>query len=286
VRVAHVPKTIDNDLPLPDEIPTFGYETARAAAATTLAALLEDAQTTGRWYLTVLMGRNAGHLALGAGKAAGATVTLVAEEFPEGPIRLDDVARAVEGAIVKRAATGRPHGLVVLAEGIGDRLDPSDLEGLPEVPLDDHGHVRLAELPLGRLVRDRVAGGLAEIGAGTTIVTKDIGYELRCTPPNAFDQDYTRDLGAGAVRTLLGGTSEVLITRQAGAIVPIPFDEILDPATGRTRVRMLDTGSAYYETARMLQVRLDAEDLDTPYVVDSLRRLTGLEADALRARYL
>jgi len=286
VRVVHVPKTIDNDLPLPDDIPTFGYETARAAAAAILSTLLEDARTTSRWYLAVLMGRKAGHLALGSGKSAGATVTLVGEEFAEGSIRLDAVARIVEGAIVKRAATGQPHGVVVLAEGIGERLDPDDLEGLPDIPRDDHGHIRLAELPLGRLVRDRVQARLVELGMKTTMVAKDIGYELRCTPPCAFDQEYTRDLGAGAIRTLLAGTHDVMITRQGSRIVPIPFDDILDPETGRTRVRMLDTTTPAYETARMLQVRLEEADLSTPYLSTSLERATGLDTAALRKRYL
>jgi 6-phosphofructokinase 1 len=286
IRVAHVPKTIDNDLPLPVGIPTFGFETARATAAATLSTLLEDARTTSRWYIAVLMGRKAGHLALGAGKSAGATVTLVGEEFAEGPISLDQVCRIVEGTIVKRTATGRPHGLIVLAEGIGARLHPADLRGLADLPRDEHGNPRLAELPLGRLVRDRVQAELSELGIHTTLVTKDIGYELRCAPPNAFDQDYTRDLGAGAVRVLLAGESSVMITRQDQAIVPVPFEDIIDPETGRTRIRMLDVASPSYGTARMLQVRLEARDIDNAVTVDALRRATGLTSDALRARYL
>lgn len=286
VRVAHVPKTIDNDLPLPHGIPTFGYETARATAGSILSALLEDARTAGRWYLTVLMGRNAGHLALGAGKSAGATVTIVAEEFPSGPISLDRVARIIEGSVVKRAASGRPHGVVVLAEGIGDRLSPADLAGVPDLPRDEHGHVRLAELPLGKLVRDRVKAGLIELGVEATMVAKDIGYELRCTAPNAFDQEYTRDLGAGAVEALLGGASHVMITRQSGAIVPIPFDQILDPATGKTRVRMLDTTTHAYATARTLQVRIEPADFESPALIKQLESTTGLEKSKLRKRYL
>jgi 6-phosphofructokinase len=285
IRVAHVPKTIDNDLPLPPGVPTFGFETARATASATLSTLLEDARTTSRWYLAILMGRKAGHLALGAGKSAGATVILVGEEFPEGPIALDRVARIVEGSIVKRAATGRPHGLVVLAEGIGERLDPTELEGVADVPRDEHGHLRLAELPLGRLVRDRVESGLAELGVSTTVVSKDIGYELRCAPPNAFDQDYTRDLGAGAVRVLLSGESGVMITRDDQIIVPIPFADILDPETGKTRIRMLDTMTPSYGTARMLQVRLEEKDLESGFTADALRQTTGLSPEALMARY-
>ncbi len=285
VKVAHVPKTIDNDLPLPNDIPTFGYETARATAATILASLLEDARTTRRWYLTVLMGRHAGHLALGSGKAAGATVSIVREEFPSGRIRLAELARIIEGAIVKRAAEGEPHGLVVLAEGIGELLDAADLEDFPDLPRDEHNHIRLAELPLGKLVRDQVQLGLAEVGLGTTMVTKDIGYELRCAAPSAFDQEYTRDLGAGAVRAMLDGASNVMITRQGTRIVPIPFDDILDPETGKTRVRMLDTATQAFETARALQGRLETSDLDEADLLTALEGVTGLGADALRARY-
>ena len=74
IAVVHVPKTIDNDLPLPPGVPTFGFETARAEATRVLTHLMEDARTSGRWFLAVLMGRSAGHLALGAARAAGVTV--------------------------------------------------------------------------------------------------------------------------------------------------------------------------------------------------------------------
>ena len=206
IRVAHVPKTIDNDLPLPEGIPTFGFETARETGATILSHLMEDARTTGRWYVTVMMGRSAGHLALGAAKSAGATLAIVSEEFPEGPIRLADVQRRIEASVVKRIAFHRPYGVAVVAEGIGERLHPDDLEQLPELPRDEHGHVRLAELPLGRLLVSGVKQGLKDLGQNVTMVAKDVGYELRCVAPNAFDAEYTRDLGAGAVRCLLDGT--------------------------------------------------------------------------------
>lgn len=179
LRVAHVPKTIDNDLPLPPGIPTFGFETARATAAGILTTLLEDARTAGRWYIVVLMGRNAGHLALGAAHSAGTPLAIVAEEFRGKKIKLDVLARMVEGSILKRTAMGQPHGVVVLAEGLGECLDPSDLAEFPNLPRDEHGHLRLAELPLGRLVRDRVAGGLAEHGIKATMVVKDVGSTLR-----------------------------------------------------------------------------------------------------------
>ncbi len=285
IRVAHVPKTIDNDLPLPQGIPTFGFETAREHATHVVTRMMEDARTTRRWYFLVVMGRKAGHLALGAGKAAGATLTLIPEDFPEGPVRLAHLARILEGAVVKRLAMHRPYGVAVIAEGIAERLDEGDLQALDEVERDEHGHVRLAEIPLAKLLRDCVQASLQELGISMTIGHKDVGYELRCAAPNAADLDYTRDLGAGAVRVLLSGRSGVLVTRQAGAIVPIPFDELMDGASGRTAVRMVDTSTESHESAWALQIRLELADLEDPERRSGLERVTGLDPKALGDRY-
>ncbi len=285
LRVAHVPKTIDNDLPLPPGIPTFGFETARATAAGILATLQEDARTAGRWYIVVMMGRNAGHLALGAAHSANATMALVAEEFGGAKVPLDRIARAVEGSILKSTAEGRPYGVVVLAEGLGECLDPADLAAFPDLPRDEHGHLRLAELPLGRLVRDRVEKGLALHGIKTTMVVKDVGYELRCVAPNAFDQEYTRELGAAAVATLLAGHANVMITRQNQQIVPIPFDQILDPKTGKTRIRMLDTGTESFASALALQTRLAASDFDDARTADQLAGASRVGLAELKTRF-
>src|SRR5450756_280311 len=126
IKVAHVPKTIDNDLPLPGTAPTFGYETARSVGVQLVNNLMTDAMTTQRWYLVVAMGRSAGHLALGIGKSAGATLTMIAEEFPgNDPIRLSRLVDVIETSMLKRIARGRPFGVAILAEGIGLRL-PED----------------------------------------------------------------------------------------------------------------------------------------------------------------
>jgi 6-phosphofructokinase 1 len=135
------------------------------------------------------------------------------------------------------------------------------------------------------VLKRRVRAELEGLGVKVTIVDKDIGYELRCAEPNAFDLDYTRDLGAGAVRALLAGETGVMITRQEGAIVPIPFDEMMDPATGRTRVRMVDTSTESHASARSLQVRMEAGDLEDPARLEALARATGLSKADVAARY-
>jgi 6-phosphofructokinase 1 len=284
IRVAHVPKTIDNDLPLPEGIPTFGFETARELATAVVERLIEDCRTTSRWFFVVMMGRSAGHLALGSGKAAGAPVILIPEEFERRPIQLDDVVRTLEGAIAKRLAAGRQDGVAVIAEGIAEYMDESD-PLLRDIPRDEHGHIRLAEVPIAKVLRAAVTDAFGRRGVKVAIGEKDVGYEVRCGYPTAFDRDYTRDLGVGAVRTLLAGASSVLITRQAQRIVPVPFAEILDPRTGKARVRGVDTSSDHYRNALALQDRVVAEDLADAGRLAAIAKAAGLSTEDARKRY-
>jgi 6-phosphofructokinase 1 len=289
--VAHVPKTIDNDLPLPDGKPTFGFETARSVGVELADNLMADAMTTQRWYLVVAMGRSAGHLALGIGKAAGATLTVIAEEFPDGePIRLSHLVDVVETSMLKRIAHGRPFGVAVLAEGIGLRLHQDDLrEAMPEVERDEHGNVRLAELELDRLLAKLVKDRFRERGSKVTVEGKNIGYELRCAPPIPFDIEYTRDLGYGAVeylkRVTQSGEAGGMITIQDGHMVPAPFGSFTDPRTGRVRVRIVNVGSSSYRVAREYMIRLDREDLNDPARLGPIAAAAGLAPSAFRDRY-
>jgi 6-phosphofructokinase 1 len=288
LRVVHVPKTIDNDLPLPVGIPTFGYETAREHGAAVLERIIEDCKTTGRWFVVVVMGRTAGHLALGSATAAGAHVTVVPEELPGGgteAVPLDQIVRTIEGALVKRRAAGHPDGVAVVAEGIAEHIDPADLTALESVARDEHGHIRLADVPLGRVLCDALKASLGARGIDVAFYTKDVGYELRCAAPTAFDRDYTRDLGVGAVESLLSGVSGALITRQSGACVPIPFSELLDPKTGKAGVRRIDTSTDSYRHALSLQTRILAEDLADEARATAIAEAAGLTVDEARRRY-
>lgn len=273
LRVVHVPKTIDNDLDLPHGISTFGFQTARHVGVELVKNLMVDARTTSRWYLVVAMGRKAGHLALGIGKAAGATLTIIPEEFDSGPIRLDHLADILAGAVVRRKSSGHEDGTAILAEGLVERLAPDDLESFGELERDEHDHPRLAEANLADVVKHRLRQRLTQLGLPMTLVTKDIGYELRCADPIPFDMEYTRDLGYLAAQYLLDGGSNVMVTLVDGRFRPIPFGEMLDPNTGHTRVRLVDTSSEQYQIARRYMVRLRREDLEDP---ESLARLASV----------
>jgi 6-phosphofructokinase len=285
LRVVHVPKTIDNDLDLPHGMSTFGYQTARHIGVEIVKNLMTDAKTTGRWYLILTMGRKAGHLALGIGKAAGATLTVIPEEFGAGPIRLEHLVDILTGAIVKRLSQGRADGTAVLAEGLIEQLAPDDLAAFGPVQRDDHDHLRLADVDLANAIKARLRQRLRALGLEATLVVKDIGYELRCADPIPFDMEYTRDLGYCAAKYLLEDGSGAMVTLQEGHFRPVPFAEMLDPETGRTRVRLVDVSSEHYKIARRYMVRLRHDDFDDPANLSRLAATAGLSVDAFRAQF-
>ena len=283
IAVCHVPKTIDNDLPLPHGVPTFGFETARSLGTQLVENLMEDARTASRWYFVIAMGRSAGHLALGMGMGAGATLTLIPEELGN-KISLNKFLAILEGAIIKRLSYGKTHGVAVIAEGVATRFDTEELTFLKDVPRDDHGNIRLAEIPLGDMLKQRVTAGLETAGVKTTVIAKDIGYELRCHPPISYDREYTRYLGFSAVKFLVSGGSGAMIMLKEGKSLPIKFTDLVDPKTGKTRIRTVDIDSDDYHMARRYMIRLEKEDLEG----ESLKKLasvTKLSPEDFKKRY-
>ena len=285
LRVVHVPKTIDNDLDLPHGISTFGFQTARHLGTYAVENVLEDARTTGHWFFVVAMGRKSGHLALGIGKAAGATLTLIPEEFPERPVRLAKVVDILCGAIIKRLSTGREDGVAVLAEGLAEVMDPQDLTELESIRHDEHGHIELADLDLGRVLKEAVLKQLAPYDLAPTIRVKDLGFELRCAHPIPFDMEYCRDLGCCAAELLLKGGSGAMVSIVNGRFTPIPFDAILDPTTKRARVRMVDIESESYLVARQYMIRLTEQDFKREDRLARCAEVVGLTPEAFRERF-
>ena len=296
IKVAHVPKTIDNDLPLPPGIPTFGFETARHLGVNLSRSLHEDARTAGRWYIVVSMGRAAGHLALGIGKASAATLTLIAEEFRGKPFSLDHLCDLLVGAMVKRKAEGKGYGLAILAEGLLEAIGEKgllealgdDLGKYGNVEKDPHGHLRLGEIEFGRMVRYRVAAKLKEFGLSITMMDKDLGYELRCADPIPFDAEYTRDLGYGAVKFLLSpeaGQFGAIVSVVGGNLVPLPFEQMIDPTTQRMRPRVVDVDSVAYECARQYMTRLEKHDFESAVQLHKLSSVVKMTPQQFKERF-
>jgi 6-phosphofructokinase 1 len=285
IRVVHVPKTIDNDLDLPAHIDTFGFQTARHYGAELVKNIMVDGRTTSRWYFIISMGRKAGHLALGIGKAAGATLTLIPEEFGSGGIRLKLLVDTLAGAIIKRQSYGRRDGVAVIAEGVVLGIEPADLATLVDVERDAHGNLRLAEVDLGELLKRAVQARLRDFGLKATIVAKNIGYELRCADPIPLDMEYARDLGYCAAKYLLSGGDAAMVSMQAGNFVPVPFEQILDPETGRARIRLVDIASTRYAIARRYMLRLRRDDFEDPHELAKFAATAGMSLQRFREEF-
>lgn len=291
LRIVHVPSTIDNDLPLPGGAPTAGFATARHVGSQIVANLMEDSRTTSRWYIIVTMGRNTGHLALGIGKSSGATLTVIPEEFSQ-PTTISEIVDILEGAMLKRRASGRRDGVAILAEGLATILrDPDELPrslGRP-IPRDAAGHPRLSEVPVARILQLELERRFAARDERMTIVAHTLGYELRCAAPTASDMAYARDLGHGGVQLLLDSLRElppgVMITLREGNLHPVAFDDMIDPLTNRTRIRLVDTESYSYRVARAYMIRLEQGDFESPTMLTALASEAQLTPRQFRQRY-
>src|ERR1043165_2498002 len=204
------------------------------------------------------MSRAAGHLALGIGKAGAATLTLIPEEFPnpkdfpDKRLTVDRLCNIIIGSIIKRKSQGAHYGVVVLAEGLIERIGKAGLKhDLGEEvasrygPLDPdpHDHLRLGEFEFGRMVKDQLSDRLQKMEVLTTFIDKDLGYELRCADPIPFDAEYTRDLGYGAVkfiRSEAGRKEGAIMSFVEGRMEPLPFQQMLNPETKRMKTRKVD----------------------------------------------
>lgn len=297
LRVAHVPKTIDNDMPLSGSTPTFGFETARHFGTLLLRNLAEDAKTTSRWYIVVSMGRAAGHLALGIGKAGAATLTIIPEEFKGQKLTLSRLCDIITGAIIKRKSQGAHYGVVILAEGLIESIGEDELVRVLGEKLarygnlrrDDHGHLRLGEIEFGRLIKDLLADELDNFNIKTTFIDKDLGYELRCADPIPFDAEYTRDLGYGAVKFVRSddaGKYGAIISLEQGKMKPLPFGSVINPETKRLNTRFVDVKGESYECALRYMIRLEKADFENPRLLAQLATEAGITPEEFRDRFV
>ena len=242
IKLIHVPKTIDNDLLLPCNFPTFGFETARYAGANTVTTLVLDARTCSRWFIVTCMGRRAGFLALNIGLAGGATLTLVPEEFPKDKFSIDDVVSQIANAIDQRTKKGKNYGVVILAEGIIDNINSVGCKQLESCTRDEIGRIRYADFDIGELVLPKIREIFKQNNSALTINTKNLGYELRCHDPLPFDIAYTKFLGFGAVEFLAQGKTGVVVVWDGENLKAIPLKDMADES-GKIRSKRSENHS-------------------------------------------
>jgi 6-phosphofructokinase 1 len=175
--------------------------------------------------------------------------------------------------------------VAILAEGLVEHLDPKDLETLVNVERDAHDNIRIAEINFGEILKYKVQERLHNFGIKSTIVAKNIGYELRCADPIPFDMEYTRDLGFAAAQFILNGGNAAMVSIQNGYFVPLFFNDIIDPATKRTRVRMVDPSSESFYIARRYMLRLNQADFEDPHELAKFAATCGISLEDFRKQF-
>ena len=270
IPVVHLPKTIDNDYMGIDF--TFGYFTAVDTLANEIRNLLYDAEAGRTYYLCETMGRSAGWLSYGAAISGEASLVISVEDIhgryrgeetitgPDGATRVKPVmnidqvvGRIVKTMRVREDQEGKQFGVVVLAEGLAEYLPAGSLEGIPR---DDHGHISISHVQLGRMFARLVAEEYKrQTGRSRKVVGLQLGYESRCARPHAFDIMLGSQLGVGAYRALAERGLDGVMVSVSGQLdlVYVPFTELVDPATLVTVVRYVERGSDFHRLARFLE---------------------------------
>lgn len=208
----HVPKTIDNDLPLPSNIPTFGYHSAKSEGTKIATTVYEDARTSGTWFVVSAMGRSAGHLALGIGATCHYPMIVIPEMFNRTDITIDKIVNMAISAIIKRKIMGLSYGAIMISEGVFHAFSHTDLEAAGvKFTYDDHGHPELGKISKAQMFNELLEKKLGKLGISVKSRPVEIGYEVRCVTPIAYDLMYCSQLGMGVYQLFKEGATGCMV---------------------------------------------------------------------------
>ena len=241
----HCPKTIDNDLPLPANAPTFGYNSAKNEGAHLARTVYEDARTSGNWLVISAMGRTCGSLALGIGEATHCPMTIIPEMFNKTEINLDKVVKLSISAILKRKAMGINYGTIVAAEGLFHEFKAEEMEAAGvRFSYDDHGHPELGKVSKAVLFNDLLEAEFKKIGLKVKSRPVEIGYDVRCQDPVAYDLTYCTELAMGVYQLFSEGKTGCMVYVDSyGNVSPLYLADLQDPTTGKIPPRVVDINS-------------------------------------------
>jgi 6-phosphofructokinase len=276
LSVVHVPKTIYDDLPLPDGSHTFGFDTAQQAGFELVRNLQTDCRSMRRWYVVVVVGKKSGHLAMGIAKAAGATLSLLPEEFENRKVTVAELCDILEASIYKRLAVGKDYGVGIVGEGICNNLVKEDLDRLFD------GDLVRAYKELGLHLANELN---TRLGRSDHVVTRNLGNEVRGNAPTAQDTILARDLGFAAVRVLLEGATDCMIYTQGNNVVRLQLEDLFDKTTGEGKIRRVDRTAMPYQIAQSYQIRLRPSDLQDRALVSRLAAAAKMDEKSFASRF-
>jgi 6-phosphofructokinase 1 len=244
IQNIHVPKTIDNDLPLPAGIPTFGYHSAKQEGVRISQTIYEDARTSGNWFVLAAMGREAGHLAFGIGAACHFPMIIIPEMFDKVKVTFDRIINLVISAIIKRKIEGIDYGVAIISEGVFHFMNDEEIKNSGiNFTYDDHGHPELGNVSKAHIFNLLLQNKLKELGVSVKSRPVELGYELRCVQPNAYDLMYCGMLGFGVKKLYDEGKTSCMVTADStGKIAPLYLDDVADKS-GKVQPRLVDLTS-------------------------------------------
>lgn len=238
----HVPKTIDNDLPLPNNRPTFGYQSAKSEGTRVATIVYEDARTSGTWFLVSAMGRSAGHLTLGIGASCHYPMVVIPEMFNKTNATIDKIVRLAVSSIIKRKIMGISYGGIIVSEGIFYELSDEDLKSTGVTfSYDEHGHPELGKVSKAQIFCTVLEAKLNELGLKAKIRPIEIGYDVRCHTPVSFDITYCSQMAYGVWKLFKAGETGCMVyINPIGIATPLYLKDLQDPATGKIPPRCVD----------------------------------------------
>ena len=244
IQNIHVPKTIDNDLPLPEGQPTFGYQSAKEEGVRIASTIYEDARTSGNWFVISAMGREAGHLAFGIGGACHFPMIIIPEMFNKTSISFDKITRMIISSIIKRKILGINYGVAIISEGVFHFMTDEEIESTDiNFTYDDHGHPELGNVSKSHIFNLLLQRRLKELNISVKSRPEELGYELRCVTPSAFDLMYCSLLGLGVKILFDEGLTACMVTSEPkGDIHPLFLKDVADE-NGKVKPRMVNINS-------------------------------------------
>ncbi len=261
----HVPKTIDNDLPLPDGAPTFGYESAKDKGTVIARTVYVDARTSGNWFVLAAMGRSAGHLAFGIGEACHYPMIVIPEMFNKTEITVDKIVNLVVSSIIKRKLMGMDYGAAIISEGVFHELSNEEIKksGI-NFSYDDHGHPELGKVSKAHIFNEMLENKLGELGIKVKSRPVEIGYEVRCQTPVAFDLTYCSELGMGVWKLFNDGKTGCMVyVNSEGNVFPLYLNDLQDPKTGKIPPRLVDiTSDKFNAVIESILCKIDENDYE------------------------
>jgi 6-phosphofructokinase 1 len=244
VKNIHVPKTIDNDLPLAEGTPTFGYHSAKEEGVRLATTIYEDARTSGNWFVVSAMGREAGHLAFGIGTACHYPMIIIPEMFNKTKITFEKITNLVISSMVKRRLLGIDYGVAIISEGVFHFMSDDEIiaTGI-NFTYDDHGHPELGNVSKSHIFNMLTQQKLKTLKIVVKSRPNEMGYELRCCRPIAYDLAYATRLGLGVYKLFIEGATGCMVTvNRGGDISPLYLKDVED-ANGKVKPRLVNIDS-------------------------------------------